>query len=264
MFGVTHVLAVDSYSRKIVGMVTMPVKNSITIYHTLLRPLLATEGLWDQIRVDHGTEFALVATVQTHLAGYRHHSSRPPILRTSSSHNLRVERLWVEINQRVNYPVKQALVTMESAGEINMGDRITRFCVSWTTINVVRSAANNFVAAWNEHRLPGRTGGIPNILGRRTNQTVKLNPALIPDTHSAVQLHEGSGCQLTRESPFGSDPLAHHPRLSALRERDYMAKHPNLEDIMQSVLHGNPYPFKVDFFTDFVQLTRSYSGVIGL
>ena len=44
MFGVTNVLAVDGYS-KILGMVTMPVKNAITIYHTLLRPLLATEGL---------------------------------------------------------------------------------------------------------------------------------------------------------------------------------------------------------------------------
>ena len=66
MFGVTHVLAVDGYSRKIVGMVTMPVKNAIAIYHTLLRPLLSTEGLWKQVRVDHGTEFALVATVQTH------------------------------------------------------------------------------------------------------------------------------------------------------------------------------------------------------
>ena len=47
MFGVTHVLAVDGYSRKIVGIVTMPVKNAITIYHAILRPLLATEGLWD-------------------------------------------------------------------------------------------------------------------------------------------------------------------------------------------------------------------------
>ena len=55
-----HVLAVDGYSRKIVGVVTMPVKNAITNYHTLLRPLLVTEGLWDQIRVDYGTEFALV------------------------------------------------------------------------------------------------------------------------------------------------------------------------------------------------------------
>ncbi len=262
MFGVTHILAVDGYSRKIVGMVTIPVKNAIAIYHTLLRPLLVTEGLWDQIRVDHGTEFALVATVQTHLACYRRRSSRPPLLRTSSSHNLRVERLWVEVNQRINYPVKRALVAMESAGEINMGDSVTRFCVSWTTINVVQSAIKNFIAAWNEHRLPGSRGGIPNVLARRANQTVRLDPATIPDTPIAIQLHEQNGRQLTRESFFGTDPLARHHQLSVLRERDFTAKHPNMEDIMKSVLHGNFDPFKLAI-TNFIHLTKSYSSVIG-
>lgn len=32
MYGVTHVMAVDGYSRKIVGMISIPVKNPITIY----------------------------------------------------------------------------------------------------------------------------------------------------------------------------------------------------------------------------------------
>ena len=102
MYGVTHVMALDGYSRKTVGMVTMPVKNAITIYHTLLRPLLLTEGLWDQIRVDHSSKLALVLTIQQHLAGYRHRQSRPPLLQSSSRQNLRVERLWVEVNQRIN------------------------------------------------------------------------------------------------------------------------------------------------------------------
>lgn len=40
MYGVTHVMAVDGFSRKIVGMITIPVKNSVAIYHTLMQPLL--------------------------------------------------------------------------------------------------------------------------------------------------------------------------------------------------------------------------------
>ena len=103
-----------------------------------------------------------------------------------------------------------------------MGDSLIRFCVSWTTINVVKSAIKNFIAAWNEHRLPGR---IPNVLARKENQTVRLNPATIPDTSIVIQLHEQNGRQLTRESLFGRDPLAHHP---LLWERDYTAKHPNM------------------------------------
>ena len=40
MFGVTHVLAVDGYSRRIVGFSTLPIK---TVYDLLLHPLLLGE-----------------------------------------------------------------------------------------------------------------------------------------------------------------------------------------------------------------------------
>ena len=62
MYGVTHVMAVDGFSRKIVGMITIPVKNSVAIYHTLMQPLLHQYGLWQQVRTDHGTEFALIGS----------------------------------------------------------------------------------------------------------------------------------------------------------------------------------------------------------
>ena len=35
MFGVTHVCAVDGHSGRIIGFVTMPIKNNITIYECL-------------------------------------------------------------------------------------------------------------------------------------------------------------------------------------------------------------------------------------
>ena len=37
MFGVTHICAIDGYSGKIVGFVSMPVKNNIEIYKHLFR-----------------------------------------------------------------------------------------------------------------------------------------------------------------------------------------------------------------------------------
>ena len=49
MFGVTHVVAIDGCSRKIVGFVTIPKKNPILIYDMLFRPLLLSQGLWDNI-----------------------------------------------------------------------------------------------------------------------------------------------------------------------------------------------------------------------
>ena len=125
------------------------------------------------------------------------HVSHAQFLRTSSR---RVERLWVEVNQRINYPIKGVLVQMESAGEIEMSDYMTKFGVSWTTIRVIQTAVRNFVAAWNEHRLPGCMGGIPNLLAQRANQTTRLDPLSIPTTSFAIALHEQLGGQLTRES----------------------------------------------------------------
>ena len=46
MYGVTHVTAIDGFSRKIVGMITIPVKNQISIYSTLFRPMFLQYGLW--------------------------------------------------------------------------------------------------------------------------------------------------------------------------------------------------------------------------
>ena len=36
-------------------MVTLPIKNAVSIYEVLFRPLLVTEGLWEQIMVDDVT-----------------------------------------------------------------------------------------------------------------------------------------------------------------------------------------------------------------
>ena len=63
IYGVVHVVAIDGYSHKIVGFSTMPRKKNITVYSTLFQPLLLHEGIWEQLRSDHGTEFTLVATM---------------------------------------------------------------------------------------------------------------------------------------------------------------------------------------------------------
>ena len=59
MFGITHVAAVDGYSCKIVGFITLSKKNPILMYQRMFLPLLHSEGIWDKVWVDLGTEFAL-------------------------------------------------------------------------------------------------------------------------------------------------------------------------------------------------------------
>ena len=114
IYGMTHVVAIDGYSRKIVGFIMLPAKNVIAIYDCLFRPLLLKEGLWVQVRVDHGREFSLMLSVQQGLASFRVRQDRVPYLQTNSQENHQAERIWPEVNQRINYPLKHLLIQRQT------------------------------------------------------------------------------------------------------------------------------------------------------
>ena len=69
--------------------------------------------------------------------------------------NLPIERIWVEVNSRVNYPIKRVLVEMDNNNIINMEDEIDRFCVSSVSSLVASFGVTRVVSAWNEHSIPG-------------------------------------------------------------------------------------------------------------
>lgn len=50
--------------------------------------------------------------------------------------NLRIERFWVEVNARVNYPIKYALRDMEQRGVVDMELECTKFYVSSVSLRV--------------------------------------------------------------------------------------------------------------------------------
>lgn len=73
----SHILAVDGYSRKIVGVITIPHKNAISTYGSLMKPLLLSEGMCEQVRVDHGSEFALLVAMHATTPGCFLTKSKP-------------------------------------------------------------------------------------------------------------------------------------------------------------------------------------------
>lgn len=85
MFGVTHVVAIDGFSSQIVAHDTMPVKNNLTIYQKVYREAVTKNGMWDQIRVDHGKEFYMCLYIQELLSRHRYNINRQPYVQTKSS-----------------------------------------------------------------------------------------------------------------------------------------------------------------------------------
>jgi hypothetical protein len=117
MYGVTHVIAVDGFSSKIHAFATMPIKNNLLIYEHVYRKIVIDVGLFDQVRVDHGREFYLCLYQQENVSNFRTNSNRPAYIQTMSRQNHRVERLWVEVNARVNYPLKLNIKEMVDNNE---------------------------------------------------------------------------------------------------------------------------------------------------
>ena len=105
MYGVVHVLAVDGFSRKIVGFITLPRKNPVAIYRYLFCPVLLQYGIWQQLHMHHGTEFALVSTVQQCIAHTCILQVTGTLFCGACPDNHRAEGLWPEVNARIDYPL---------------------------------------------------------------------------------------------------------------------------------------------------------------
>ena len=71
--------------------------------------------------------------------------------------NHRVERMWPEVNQRFNYPVKSALVELTNSDRLNMEDDLVKFCVSSLMVQLAEIGLKQWADAWNCHRVSGNT-----------------------------------------------------------------------------------------------------------
>ena len=150
---------------------------------------------------------------------------------------------------------------MERSEEIVMTNDVTKFCVSWVTINVVSPAVESFVSSWNAHRIPGRDGGIPIVLAWTRNQATHLQRLSIPTVEDAISLHANAGGYLTPERCYGIDPIGGYPQLQLLRHRDFRQPYPCMGAVFQVVVTSDGELFKQAFHS-FINLTCRYASLI--
>lgn len=112
-------------------------------------------GSFDQLRVDMGKEWVLILFIQELLKHQRQNQDRAAHVKTTSKENLTIERVWPEVNARVNYPIKRILVDLEERGIIDVTNEHVMFCVSWFTCEVAKVGMERFVASWNSHKIKG-------------------------------------------------------------------------------------------------------------
>lgn len=243
-YGVTYVFARDGYSGKIVGCTIMPRKNNRLIYENLYRKMILEYGLWDQVRVDHGREFYLVLFVHEYLrSSGRGDPQITSYVQTTSTNNHIIERIWVELNHRVTYPLKRVIVSMDDQGTIDMNCSVTKFVVSTVLLRVCEVGMNRMVAAWNDHPIPRR--GIPNRLQDEQYHTCRIHASEVPDGDSVVQQYRQQGGQITDPADFGNDPI--HDDASLLRQREARWLEEcgmSVSDIFSQVISGNPAPLE--------------------
>ena len=125
--GVTYVLARDGYSGKIVGWAVMSRKNDAIIYNDVYRMCSMEYGLWDQLWVDHGHEFYLTLYIQK-LRACRDDPNILPYNQITSTQNHIIERVWVEVNERVTYLIKRVISMMDVNRIINVDDSMHKLC----------------------------------------------------------------------------------------------------------------------------------------
>nr|XP_046256591.1 uncharacterized protein LOC124065345 isoform X1 [Scatophagus argus] len=255
MFGVTHVLAMDGYSSKVVAHATMPVKNNLTIYEDVYRSAVLEYGMWDQVRVDHGREFYLTLYMQEMLSNHRHNLQRQPYLQTQSTKNHTVERMWVEINNRVNYPLKEALMQLQDQEVLDMDDNVTRYCTSNLTAELCKIGLTRAVLAWNAHRIPSK--GTPNHLAAG-GCPKKVGDELLPHASQAADMYQQDvGSSLTRVSCFGTDPFTtEDDKISA--EQRFAEEYSDISVLLDNAVNYNFAPFQ-DALMLLINITQQYA-----
>ena len=77
------------------------------------------------------------------------------ILNQLHKDNYTIERIWPEVNSRINYPINNIFVDLEEREVFDLTDEAVKYCVSQNTCNVASVGMEGLVQSWNSHKIQG-------------------------------------------------------------------------------------------------------------
>ncbi|KAJ3512101.1 hypothetical protein NLJ89_g3717 [Agrocybe chaxingu] len=144
---------IDGYSRLITGLRASSNNHGDTVLELFLSAT-AIYGVPSRLRGDHGVENILVAAWMEDRRG-RHRGS---YIWGRSVHNVRIERLWVDMTAQIGATWANLFVVLELRHGLDINNRSHIWLLQHIYLPLINTDLLFFAEAWNEHRIQIRDG----------------------------------------------------------------------------------------------------------
>lgn len=121
---------------------------------TVLRMFLAAVkkyGMPSRVRGDRGWENKLVALLQILKRGHK----RASFMWGSSTHNTRIERMWVEVGSQFARAWRAFFFRLEDLHGLERKNPFHLWLLHYLFLDLINQDCNEFVESWNAHPISG-------------------------------------------------------------------------------------------------------------
>ena len=150
--------AVDGYSRLITFMKCSTNNKSETVFQNFTEAV-QKHGMPLRVRTDHGGENQrvwekMIAT----------HNTQSAVIAGSSVHNVRIERMWRDVNRLISDQFREIFYKLESENILDPLNHTDLFCLSKVFLPLINRLLTEHVQAHNHHRISSEGNYTPRQL----------------------------------------------------------------------------------------------------
>ena len=196
---------IDGFSRTVVFL-RCTTNNRAQTMMSAFYGAVVKHGLPTQVRSDCGSE-----NVDVWRYMYDQHQSELAIIVGSSTHNVRIERLWRDVYRCVAVLYADLFRELEADGKLDPLNEVDLYCLHTVYLPRINETIHFFVESWNNHPLSTERNLTPNQLFVQgaLNQSMTLRQHARSTSSSAIRLPAvTSNIEVPRSSFTPCDNLA--------------------------------------------------------